>query len=177
MNGSARVPACLAPEHSGAPVPVPPSTDNWTAMAHEWQLRDFLELGALPGAVPCARYHVRQVLWEWRLTDLPDSAETGRPSRPEGHFRLQKFLTPGGPKRTVANSGEPWRIFLAALLCVDGALSRVSGEGGLKVEAARPPPGYVSGIPGHHLPRAEARKARQPGDDHAGSRGGRLGQQ
>ena len=28
-------------------------------MAHEWPLRDFLELGALPGAVPCARYHVR----------------------------------------------------------------------------------------------------------------------
>ena len=75
MNGSARVPACLAPMHGGAPVPVPPSTDNWTAMAHEWPLRDFLELGPLPGAVPCARYHVRQVLWEWRLTDLSDSAE------------------------------------------------------------------------------------------------------
>ena len=44
-------------------------------MAHEWPLRDFLELGALPGAVACARYHVRQVLWEWRLTDLSDAAQ------------------------------------------------------------------------------------------------------
>ena len=35
-----------------------------------WPLRSFLELGALPSAVPCARLHARQVLWEWRLTGL-----------------------------------------------------------------------------------------------------------
>ncbi len=34
-------------------------------MAGEWLLQDFIELGALPGAVPCARLHVRQVLWEY----------------------------------------------------------------------------------------------------------------
>jgi hypothetical protein len=44
-------------------------------MAGEWPLRSFLELGALPSAVPCARYHCRQVLWEWRLTGLAQSAE------------------------------------------------------------------------------------------------------
>jgi hypothetical protein len=30
-------------------------------------------LGALPSAVPCARLHARQVLWEWSLTDLAES--------------------------------------------------------------------------------------------------------
>ena len=44
-------------------------------MAGEWPLESFLELGALPSAVPCARYHCRQVLWEWRLTGLAPSTE------------------------------------------------------------------------------------------------------
>ena len=37
-------------------------------MAYRWPLRSFLELGAYPGAVPCARLHARAVLWEWGLT-------------------------------------------------------------------------------------------------------------
>jgi anti-sigma regulatory factor (Ser/Thr protein kinase) len=40
-----------------------------------WARRTHLELGALPGAVPCARLHARQVLWEWRLSDLNEAAE------------------------------------------------------------------------------------------------------
>jgi hypothetical protein len=32
-------------------------------------------LGALPGAVPCARLHAKQLLWEWRLDDLAATAE------------------------------------------------------------------------------------------------------
>jgi len=44
-------------------------------MAAEWPLRSFLELGALPGAVPCARLHARNVLWEWGLTHLSESVE------------------------------------------------------------------------------------------------------
>jgi anti-sigma regulatory factor (Ser/Thr protein kinase) len=35
----------------------------------------FLELGALPSAVPCARLHTRHLLWEWQLTALGDDAE------------------------------------------------------------------------------------------------------
>jgi hypothetical protein len=34
-------------------------------MAEEWPLETFLELGALPTAVACARWHAKQVLWEW----------------------------------------------------------------------------------------------------------------
>ncbi len=40
-----------------------------------WPLQDFLEFGALASAVPCARLHARQVLWEWGLASLCESAE------------------------------------------------------------------------------------------------------
>ena len=41
----------------------------------EWPLRSYLEFGALPTAVPCARLHARQVLWEWELNSFSDSVE------------------------------------------------------------------------------------------------------
>jgi anti-sigma regulatory factor (Ser/Thr protein kinase) len=44
-------------------------------MADEWPLQSFLELGALAGAVPCARLHTRHILWEWGMTALRDDAE------------------------------------------------------------------------------------------------------
>jgi anti-sigma regulatory factor (Ser/Thr protein kinase) len=44
-------------------------------MNSQWPLQDFLELGALAGAVPCARLHARHVLWEWGLRTLMDSTE------------------------------------------------------------------------------------------------------
>jgi anti-sigma regulatory factor (Ser/Thr protein kinase) len=40
-----------------------------------WELHTSLELGALPTAVPCARLHARQVLWEWHLDELSETAE------------------------------------------------------------------------------------------------------
>ena len=43
-------------------------------MNSQWPLQDFLELGALAGAVPCARLHARQVLWEWGFR-LGENAE------------------------------------------------------------------------------------------------------
>jgi anti-sigma regulatory factor (Ser/Thr protein kinase) len=67
-----------APRTSPAPdaVRIPPFADAQdNTFAERWPLRSFLELGALPGAVPCARLHTRQLLWEWRLTDLSDSTE------------------------------------------------------------------------------------------------------
>ena len=56
-------------------MPTPPSSQDGLAVIGPWPLRDFLELGALPGAVPCARRHTRQILWEWRLTALADPVE------------------------------------------------------------------------------------------------------
>jgi anti-sigma regulatory factor (Ser/Thr protein kinase) len=34
-----------------------------------------LLLGALPSAVPCARLHARQVLWEWGFSKVAETAE------------------------------------------------------------------------------------------------------
>jgi anti-sigma regulatory factor (Ser/Thr protein kinase) len=37
--------------------------------------RSSLLLGALPSAVPCAWLHARQVLWEWGLSEVAETAE------------------------------------------------------------------------------------------------------
>ena len=60
---------------SQTPVPVPPLQYQGTSMVGEWPLRDFIELGPLPGAVPCARLHSRQLMWEWGLASLSESVE------------------------------------------------------------------------------------------------------
>ncbi len=44
-------------------------------MARQWPVRDYLELGALAGAVPSARLHARSILWEWSLTSLTEAVE------------------------------------------------------------------------------------------------------
>ena len=66
--------------HAGyQPVPavrIPPLTDpQGDDVTGRWPLRSFLELGALPSAVPCARLHTRQLAWEWQLTALSQDAE------------------------------------------------------------------------------------------------------
>jgi hypothetical protein len=45
------------------------------AQDEQWPLQSRLELGALPGAVPCARLHARLVLTEWGQAPLGDSVE------------------------------------------------------------------------------------------------------
>jgi len=40
-----------------------------------WPSRSQLELGALASAVPCARLHARQVLWEWGVGEQAETAE------------------------------------------------------------------------------------------------------
>ncbi len=46
---------------------------RFAPFAARWPLRTFLELGALPGAVPCARLHARNVLAEWGLKVFSES--------------------------------------------------------------------------------------------------------
>jgi anti-sigma regulatory factor (Ser/Thr protein kinase) len=74
MASEAVMPGSSAYRRTSSPAPPFPS-----GVAHglsdEWPLQTFLELGALPGAVPCARLHTRQVLWEWNLTRLSESVE------------------------------------------------------------------------------------------------------
>jgi anti-sigma regulatory factor (Ser/Thr protein kinase) len=58
-----------------APLPVPPLHPRGARLVDRWPLRSFLELGAYPTAVPCARLHAKHVLREWSLRDVSDSAE------------------------------------------------------------------------------------------------------
>lgn len=60
---------------ASGPVAVCQSQPRRRATPDEWPLRSHLELGALPGAVPCARLHAKQVLWEWGLLAFSDHAE------------------------------------------------------------------------------------------------------
>ena len=60
----------------GTPAWIPPLTGpQGNDVTGRWPLRSFLELGALPSAVPCARLHTRQLAWEWQLTGLSEDAE------------------------------------------------------------------------------------------------------
>jgi anti-sigma regulatory factor (Ser/Thr protein kinase) len=65
-----------APSAVRRAAPVLPAQElRGARMAEDWPLRSHLELGAFPGAVPCARLHAKQVLWEWGLAELIESAE------------------------------------------------------------------------------------------------------
>lgn len=74
-SGTAAPGFARSPRQSLAPVPVPPTQNRGTDMARQWPIKDFLELGALGGAVPSARLHARSILWEWSLTALTEAVE------------------------------------------------------------------------------------------------------
>jgi len=70
---------------------VPPfAASQDDGFAGRWPLQSFPELGALPGAVPCARLHARQVLWEWHLSDLSESAGASVTITPDGSVQLTR---------------------------------------------------------------------------------------
>jgi anti-sigma regulatory factor (Ser/Thr protein kinase) len=61
---------------SGVGVAPSVSAPGFMALSPAWQqFSTYLELGALPTAVPCARLHVKQVLWEWGLGELAEVSE------------------------------------------------------------------------------------------------------
>jgi hypothetical protein len=53
-------------------VSLPPEARGWQ---ETWGHQDYLELVAIPDAVPSARHHVRAVLREWQLPTLAYEAE------------------------------------------------------------------------------------------------------
>lgn len=85
-------------------VPVPPPWSDEAVLAEGWPLRDFIELGSLPSAVPCARYHSRRVLREWRLGELTDSAE----------LLISELMTNAVTANRSASIGSSVRLWLLA---------------------------------------------------------------
>ena len=71
----------------------------------EWPRRTFLELGALVGAVPCARLHARHVLWEWSLTGLSDSVELLVSEFVTNAVAASRSMVPSAPLRLWLQAG------------------------------------------------------------------------
>ena len=70
-------------------------------------LRSYLELGALPTAVPCARLHARHVLREWGLNGLAPDSEL-LVSEPVTNASSVK-AAPSGAAARAAASARAWR--------------------------------------------------------------------
>lgn len=76
VDGHPRLTASQAvPGHHRFPTVTMADAARFAPFAARWPLRTFLELGALPSAVPCARLHARLVTQEWGLTALADGVE------------------------------------------------------------------------------------------------------
>ncbi len=80
--------------------PRPPASasglDDAATPAAGWPLRSQLELGPLPGAVPCARLHARLVLWEWGVSSLGDQVELIVSELATNALRASAGGAPGG---------------------------------------------------------------------------------
>jgi anti-sigma regulatory factor (Ser/Thr protein kinase) len=62
-------------------------------------LPDFLELGALPSAVPCGRLHARHLLREWDLAQLAEQAELVVSELLTNAVKASRRLDPPAPVR------------------------------------------------------------------------------
>jgi anti-sigma regulatory factor (Ser/Thr protein kinase) len=74
VSGTAGSPVLAVPGEFDSGVG-PASTREQHMNTKPWPLRSHMELGALPTAVPCARLHSRQMLWEWGLAGLSEVVE------------------------------------------------------------------------------------------------------
>lgn len=62
-------------QHAGSARQRTPAGRSMAPPADDWVNRSYLEFGAFPTAVPCSRLHTRQLLWEWGLSAVTDTAE------------------------------------------------------------------------------------------------------
>jgi hypothetical protein len=92
------------PGHHRLPPVTVADAARFPPFAARWPLRTFLELGALPGAVPCARLHAHNVLAEWRLTAFSES--TG--------VLVSELVTNAIQISRLAESDAPVRLWLAS---------------------------------------------------------------
>ena len=135
----------------------------------QWPLQTRLDLGALPGAVPCARLHARLVLTEWGQAAAADSVElivselmtnalractdpvTGRPGYDVEGRQLPLGLRLASDRRQVLV--EVWDGAMAPPVPGQASHDGETGRGLLMVEAVSSRWGYY--YPGHQ-PRGTA---------------------
>jgi hypothetical protein len=80
----------------------------------QWPLQSRLELGALPGAVPCARLHARLVLTEWGQAALADSVELIVSELMTNALRACSDPVTGGPGYDAEGRQPPLGLRLAS---------------------------------------------------------------
>ena len=132
----------------------------------QWPLQTRLDLGALPGAVPCARLHARLVLTEWGQAQAGDSVElivselmtnalractdpvAGRPGYDAEGRQLPLGLRLASDRRQVLV--EIWDGNLAPPVPGQTSLDGETGRGLLMVEA-------VSSRWGYYYPARQSR--------------------
>jgi len=77
-----------------------------------WDRHTFLELGALPTAVPCARLHAKQVAWEWSLSHLANATELVVSELTTNALRASAGLTASRFSGKCAFGTPPVRLWL-----------------------------------------------------------------
>jgi anti-sigma regulatory factor (Ser/Thr protein kinase) len=132
--------ACGQGEGDGPP-PVPPFRHVPSGLAGEWTMGSYLELGALPSAVPCARLHARLLLQEWGLAGLSPDVEllvselvtNGlQASRSLRHVAPVRMYLPGDAARVLI---LVWDASLRPPTRIDPGADTERGRGLLLVEA------------------------------------------
>jgi len=164
-----------APRHHGRPPAARTGAARAAPFAAQWPSRSFLELGALAGAVPCARLHARLVLLEWGLAALSESLELVtselvtngvRASRAMGHDAVRIWLvsdlrqvvvfvwdaSPLPPERAAPGVDAESGRGLLLVEALSGRWGHFGYDGGGKVvwalmEAAPVAPGAAGFIP------------------------------
>jgi anti-sigma regulatory factor (Ser/Thr protein kinase) len=87
------------PGHHRLPPVTVADAARFAPFAARWPLRTFLELGALPGAVPCARLHAHNVLAEWRLTAFSESTGLLVSELVTNAIQISRLADPDAPVR------------------------------------------------------------------------------
>lgn len=142
----------------------------------QWPLQTRLDLGALPGAVPCARLHARLVLTEWGQAQASDSVElivselmtnalractdpvAGRPGYDAEGRQLPLGLRLASDRRQVLV--EIWDGNLAPPVPGQTSLEGETGRGLLMVEAVSSSWGYYYPARQPHGTAPDARAAK-----------------
>ncbi|MGD0375668.1 MAG: ATP-binding protein [Streptosporangiaceae bacterium] len=117
------------------------ATYRGLVLAREWPLESFLELGALPGAVPCARLHARLLMAEWHLTRLSENVEILVSELVTNAVTASRSLDQAFPVRLWLRSDNErvlilvWDASPHMPTCLDTADDAENGRGLLLVEA------------------------------------------
>jgi len=120
----------------------------------QWPLQSFLELGALPSAVPCARLHTRHVLWEWGLAILAASTELLVSEMVTNAVQVSRAMTQAAVRLWLASDGTQvmvlaWDASPLPPERADPGEDAENGRGLLLVEAISEQWGWY--LPGEHV--------------------------